>query len=553
MSSSGRRERGRFALVLETLRGQWVTATVWVVGGGVANAAMILSLKREMDSFPGGATALAASVLPAAEAMRPLRWPAERLDTLGGYTTYHNLTLFTLFLAIYAAIQGARSIRGAEDHHVLEEILATGWSRASVVRDRAVGFVLTAAAITLGLGAGVALGFIAAGEPQTARALQALVAPGLGMLVGYGLGLLLAQLTASAPSAAGLASGLLVVAYVVENTWEDLGAFAWLRYGSPFHYVNRSRTLVPGQHLDLAASAVLIGLAGALVLLATWAFVRRDYASALWVVRRRTPPRTALPGRVTRGLLHSTAAALVLRGRFGILAWSAGAFVYGTLMLFLEPSVLKMWSWFATFMPGGVSPSASTPSEQYIDVSTTLAVPFVAGVVVSQAAGWVRDLAQGRVEAVLAAPVSTARLVLGRLAAAGAASVIVGLGALAGVLLGGAWSDVRLDAPGLLRVEGACLLLGLGLAGVASVVVAVFPGTLAVTVFGVVLGASYLVGFLVGPMDWPAWVNRFSLVTLFGHPYLDWVEAVDAAVLGGLCVVGVLVGGLVVDRRPKAV
>lgn len=252
-------------------------------------------------------------------------------------------------------------------------------------------------------------------------------------------------------------------------------------------------------------------------------------------------------------LLHSVAAAHVLRGRFGILAWSAGAFVFGVLMLFLEPSVMRMWDWFATYMPGGVSPSAAGPSDQYVDVSTTLAVPFVAGVVVSQAAGWVRDLAQGRVEMVLASPVSTARLVVGRLVAAAVASGVVGAGALVGVLLGGIWSDVPLNALGLLQVEAASVLLGLGLAGVASLVVAIFPGRLAVTVFGVVLGASYLVGFLVGALDWPAWVNRFSLISLFGHPYLDWIAAADAVVLAGLTVGGVLLGGLVVDRRPKAV
>ncbi len=552
MSSNGRRQRGDVALVRETLRGLSVTATVWVVGGGIANVAMVLSLKREMDTFPGGPKALAASVLPAAEAMRPFRWPAERLDTLGGYVTYHNLTLFALFLAVYGAIQGAKSIKGAEDRHVLEEILATGRSRASVVLDRSLGFLLTAGYVTLGLGAGVALAFAAAGESQVSRSFLAMVGPGLGMLVAYGLGLLLAQLTRSAPSAAGVASVLLVGFYVVENTWPDLGALAWLRFGSPFHYINLTRTLVPGQGFDPGAAAVLVCVAAALVLGAGWAFARRDYSSPLWVWRHARR-RATLPGPTTRRLLHSVAAAHVLRGRFGILAWSGGAFVFGVLMLFLEPSVMDMWSWFATFMPGGVSPLGASPEEQYVDVSTALAVPFVAGVVVSQAAGWVRDVAQGRVEMVLASPVSTARLVVARLAAVVAASALVGLGALAGVLLGGAWSDVPMDAAGLARVEAACVLLGLGLAGVAGVVVAVFPGTLAVTVFGAVIGASYLVGYLVELLGWPAWVSRFSLVALFGHPYLGRLAAADIAVLAGLCAVGVALAGVVIDRKAKAV
>ena len=98
----------------------------WVLGGAAAMLFMGLALAQEMDDFPGGAEALAASVMPAVEAMRPLRWPAERLDTLGGYLTFHNIVLVQGFLAIYAAIQGTRAVRGAEDRHSLEQILATG-------------------------------------------------------------------------------------------------------------------------------------------------------------------------------------------------------------------------------------------------------------------------------------------------------------------------------------------------------------------------------------------------------------------------------------------
>ena len=95
--------------------------------------------------------ALCDSVLPAAEAMRPLRWPAERLDTLGGYLTYHNIVLFSLFLSVYAAMQGARALRRVEDRGALEQVLATGWPREAVVRDRVLGFVVALAWLGLWL------------------------------------------------------------------------------------------------------------------------------------------------------------------------------------------------------------------------------------------------------------------------------------------------------------------------------------------------------------------------------------------------------------------
>jgi ABC-2 type transport system permease protein len=128
----------RGSLVGDTLRAHRVGALAWILGGGLAMLGTAAALAAEMADFPGGAAALAASVSAGAEAMRLLRWPAERLDTLGGYLTYHNVILFNLFLALYGVVQGARDIRGTEERGGLEEILATGHPRAAVVRDRAI-------------------------------------------------------------------------------------------------------------------------------------------------------------------------------------------------------------------------------------------------------------------------------------------------------------------------------------------------------------------------------------------------------------------------------
>ena len=55
---------------------------------------MALAIAHEMARFPGGPKALA-EACGAARPCGPLRWPADRLDTLGGYLTYHNVTLLT--------------------------------------------------------------------------------------------------------------------------------------------------------------------------------------------------------------------------------------------------------------------------------------------------------------------------------------------------------------------------------------------------------------------------------------------------------------------------
>ncbi|MGB8019813.1 MAG: hypothetical protein WCF04_01135, partial [Candidatus Nanopelagicales bacterium] len=137
--------RSRAPLIRDTMRAHRVGAVTWIVAGGLTMLGMGAAVATEMADFPGGPQALASSVAAGADAMRLLRWPAERLDTLGGYVTYHNVILFNLFLAIYGLVQGARDIRGAEERGALEEVLATGHSRPAVVRDRAIGFAVVAA------------------------------------------------------------------------------------------------------------------------------------------------------------------------------------------------------------------------------------------------------------------------------------------------------------------------------------------------------------------------------------------------------------------------
>src|SRR5512141_703384 len=97
---SRQRTEPRWSLALDTVRTHRASVLAWAVGGALAMWVQALAIATEMDSFPGGARAVAQSMVASTEAMRPLRWPAARLDTLGGYLTFHNVPLFNLSLAI---------------------------------------------------------------------------------------------------------------------------------------------------------------------------------------------------------------------------------------------------------------------------------------------------------------------------------------------------------------------------------------------------------------------------------------------------------------------
>lgn len=512
--------------------------------------AIALTLAKEMREYPGGLQALANSVLKGAEALRPMRWPAERLDTLGGYLTYHNVTLTTFFLCIYAAVQGARAIRGAEDRHSLEVVLATGWSRRAVVRDRAVGFLATLLLICAGLGLGVAVSIAAAGAPDFGGSLITMFVSGLAAMVAFALGMLVSQLTGSARTASGITSVLLTVLYVGTNVWDEIGPLGLVRYVSPFYYANFSRALVPGYGLDVPSALALVVMAAVLLGLAAWAFERRDYASPLWARRARRGERAAPPpGRLSQAMAGSIWTSILVRTRLGLLAWTLSAASLMALMILLMPAVMDVWGVFDDML-GIAAGTGFSREAQYLAFTGELVVPVLAAFVVAQASGWVADLAEGRTEVILAAPVSWARLVWQRLLALVVGVAVITVGGLAALVVGGIAVDAELDAAGLARLAVVSVLLGWALGAVAALFVAVLRTGTAVTVMAVYLGATYLVSYLVPMLDWPEWLNRLSVFWAFGHPYLEWPVA-GMVVLLVLAVPGSLAAAALAERTPK--
>jgi ABC-2 type transport system permease protein len=548
---------GRGALVRDTLRAHRVGALAWIVGGGLAMLGTAAALAAEMADFPGGPAALAASVAAGAEALQLLRWPAERLDTLGGYLTYHNVMLFNLFLAIYGLVQGARDIRGTEERGGLEEILATGHPRAAVVRDRAIGFAIVAALIGLGIGVGLAAGLAAEGQPDLGGSMITMGTSGLVAFVGYGLGMLLSQSVVSVRAAGGIGSVLLCALYVATNAEDDLGPLGFVRYLSPFHWANQSRALVPGHDLDLAATAVLVLLAITLLAGAAWAFTRRDYAAPLWVRRGHahgeaqagpTPPAAR---RIPHRMLGSVAAATIRRGWVGMVVWAGSVAAFTAMFAALQPQVMDYWNQFdfASALAGATF--STSPQDTYWSFAGEFFTPVIAAYVITQASGWIADLAYGRVEMILSAPVTWPMLVRGRLAATGIGVAVIIAGALTALAIGAASVGSPLDPLALARLAAVGLLFGAALAAVAAIVVALVRRPLAITIMAVLVGASYLIAWLVPTLQWPQWLNKLSVFWAFGHPYLAWPSTAQVLILLVLAVVGSMAAGAIADRTPK--
>ena len=548
------RVRQRAPLVRDTLRAHRVGAAVWIVVGGLTMLVMGAAVATEMADFPGGPRALAASVAAGAEAMRLLRWPAERLDTLGGYVTYHNVILFNVLLAVYGVIQGARDIRGGEERGTLEQVLATGHGRTAVVRDRAVGFALLAALIGLGLGLGVQAGLAFGDESNLGGSLITMGTSGLIAVVGYALGMTLSQFVGSARAASGIGAAVMCGLYLATNVIDSLGPAApVVRLVSPFHHANASRALVPGYGLDLVATVALVAMAGVMFAVAAWAFEHRDYAAPVWRLQVRHRPEQRVPGPVVvpRRMLGSVWAATVRRGWVAMAAWAGCTAGFVWMFASLQPTVMDMWEEldFINAMVGALG--TTSPEDAYWSYIGELVTPVIAAYVITQASGWVADLAQGRVEMTLSGPVTWTMLVRGRLVATtvGVAAILAGV--VAGVVIGAASVGGSVDPVGVARMLAAGLLFGAALAAVAAIAVAVVRRTVAVTVLAVVVGASYLLAYLVPVLGWPDWLNRISVFWAFGHPYLRLPPTSGLLVLGVLAVAGSMAAAALAERTPK--
>ncbi len=539
----------RLRLIADTVRTHRTAIVLWMVVGAATQIATATMLAQEFRSNPGGGAALAPSVEAAARALRVLRWPAERLDTLGGYLTYHNILLIPLLLGLYAAIVGAQAIRGGETGGSLEELLATGVRRTAVLRDRALGFAVSMTLIALGLGAGTAIGLAAGGEADTLASFVISAEATLCAFSFYALAMLIAQMTRTPRTATGVTALIMTALYVFTNVWQDAGPFGVVRFVSPFFYFQQSRVLVPGHGVDALATIALAAIPMVILVAAAWAFERRDYASVLGARPSREAARR--PVAAQRPWLVAVWSSSLVRQRYGLLAWAAGTAAMAGLVAYLEPEVRKLWGEVEYFQRFIVVSGPGSLTDQYVAFAGTLLAPVAAAYVTTQVAGWIADLRQGRVELLLSSPVAWTRLVVERLIAVSGGIAVIVAAAVAGLVAGAAAADVPLRAEGLVRLGGDSMLFGLAIAGIGAVLAAVLRTGLATALLAVFLVATYLVDLLTPVYDWPSWIGRLSVFDAFGQPYTGVPAVSGIALLAGLTALGTAAAAWISERSRK--
>ncbi len=448
--------------------------------------------------------------------------PPVQLDTMGGYLTWRQFGSIAMLYAIWAVLAATGAARGDEERGLTELWLASGVSRARWLVGRAGGFALAAAAsIVLGMlitAAGAAI----AGDPLPVVGVVSESVAFLAITVwAFGLGLLLAQGFLTRRSAALAGCGLLILLFLLNSAIRsgiDVGVARWL---SPFFYFDRSAPLLDGGALDGPASVVLVATAALLVALATVAFVRRDVGGTIFRRRRRVTTPTARPSRDR--VLRMPVLAAVDQQRGWIAGWTVGLAIlaYGLVSITkVLVSVIRATPGLTQYLEAtGVS--SDTEFVGVIWFGTALLI--IAIFVVVQVNGWAADDGEGRLELVLAQPVSRTRVVLERIASLLVAVLIIA--AVSTLVVYGTANANGVEMPaGRTALAGLLMLpVSFALGGVGLALVGWRP-RLAVVVLGVVTAISYFTEQFAPIFKLPEWVQRTSVFALYGMPLSrdDW-------------------------------
>ena len=546
------RARRRFELYRLALSGHRIGLLSWGLALGLV-AYWFGTIYQETISGSGGAAGFAAVAQTTADAMRPLTGPAERLDTYGGYFTYHNLGYIVLFMSIYAAIQGAGAVRGDEERGVADLWLAAGRARWTLVRDRTLAFASLLAVIAAVSGLGIALSSVAAGQTDWTGGFLAMAEIALTALVAYAAALLVSQLVRTARAAATIVGFALVVLYLLNNLADTSPVLGWLRWLSPFAYTEQSRALIPGHGVNLPATLLLAVVAVALTAGAAAAYQARDAGSPL--LGRTSEARPAAPPRVRLHRLGSRDLwiAGLREQRVALTGWFLLAGFLEYLYVALGENVVDAWGnnpmireIFFRMAPGSLA-------DQYISFTVVMTAGIAVAFVVVQAARWLGDLGHGRSEMQLASGVTRSRLVLEHATTLTAGLVVISAAGIAGLAVGAWVSGFTVSGAGAARTFSATLLLGLGAGGAALLVVAWLRSGIAVAFLTLFLAGSWLITLFGGIAHLPDWLIRLSIFDAFGDPYLGPLQTWSVVYLAALAVAGTAVAMTVTSRRSSII
>jgi ABC-2 type transport system permease protein len=471
------------------------------------------------------------------DAARLLYGTPHNLLSPGGYVSWRVGGGMAVFAAIWGLLGAVRAMRAEEDSGRAELLLAGVVSRRKAFEAQIVAIAAGTALLWLALLGSFVVGELPAGGSAYLALAVVSVVP-----VFVGVGAVASQLAPTKRMATGLATGVLVIAFVLRTVAAISGAgLDWLRWASPLGWAEELRPFADPRPLVLLP---LVGTGALLLVVAAALAVRRDIGRGLLPARDRAAPRL--------GLLGSPAAQALRSERGGLVAWLGGvgafALLMGVLSTAATPDVISKDLQRQLDKLGGGS--IITPAG-WLGFSFIFFVLAVSLFCCTQVGAARREEAEERLELLLALPVGRRGWLAGRLllAAGGAAAVALAAGVLAWAGAATQGADVSFST--MVGAGANCLPAALLFLALGALAFALLPRASTGMAYGLV-GAAFaweLFGSLLEVPGWLLALSPFHDIGLVpGQPF----DATGAAVMVAIAALAALAAVAVFRRRDLA-
>lgn len=468
-----------------------------------------------------------------------------RVDTLGGFISWHYCAYFALLAGLWSILALSSTLALEAKRGSLEFVAASPMSRRRLAFEKVAAHVVAvAAAMMVVAGMAWAAGAFFGAMPGDEVAPDAAV----GFALGLGLKALIAGAVAFAlgsllgrGAAAGAAGGLMVAGYVLNSYRTAVPAFEGP--SSAFWFAWTRDFLPLAGQWDWHGLALVAVVTVILLIIGIEMFARRDIAVTLSLRTPRLPqPLLGIGGPVARSFGESLPNALWWGIGLGLLAFvlsaSSTAFVDE---LSQSPGLTEA---VRNLIPGiDLTTSAGFLQMVFIDLGLVL-VGLAAATLV---AGWASDETSGRLEMLLATPLTRARWAIA--SALGSWFALVVVVAITGVAMALGIAATGEDPSQPLVGMLALVVYGGAMAGIGFAVGGLMrPGFAAPTVAAVAIG-TVLLQILAPALHLPDWVRQLALSDHMGHPLVGSWDAAGVAACVILAVGGALVGAWGLRRR----
>jgi ABC-2 type transport system permease protein len=462
------------------------------------------------------------------------------LGTLGGYLTWKYGLVFVLATSIWSILGLSSTLAAEATRGSLDLVAAAPYGKRRIAIEKLAGHLTMLALALVFMAVLLTVSSNTYGDAALGDQIAPVSALGFALWLGFialffgGLAFALSPLLGRG-GAAGVAGIALTLAWTVQGL--DLAPFTLL---SPFHWTENHVALTgmydwPGLALVGVVAAVFLA-AGIEI------FSRRDMGITLGVGLPQLPGwLLGVQGPTSRAFADQLPRAL---------AWGLGLGLFGSMLASLVGSMSDQLRDDANLLrvirmvfPNFDLTSAGGFLQLFVELFFIVA-GFAAATFVSK---WASDETGGRLEEVLATPLTRVRwLVTGGIAALLGTVVFTAIFAL-GVASGAASGGI---APGSEILGSTSLgLYAAALIGIGVAIGGVWRTSLAAEVVALFVVATYLVDLLAPPLGLPGWFHDLALTAHFGQPMMGQWDAAGVGACLVLAIGGIAIGAWGIRRR----